>query len=104
MAELPGPVARLDQYLATTTLAHEVIWRLRRSLIALQRDDDLARLLLGEAAALVVDELPGLLREARRLRALWASRSFSTRRREQDRQGARRAIGARRVGRDDATH
>jgi hypothetical protein len=71
MADLPGPVARLDQYLATTTLAHEVIWRLRRSLIALERDDDLARQLLAEAAALVVDDLPRLLREARRLRALW---------------------------------
>jgi hypothetical protein len=65
------PVARLDEYLAAVTLAHEAIWELRSAAIVLGLDDARGDRLFREAAGLVASELPGLLREARRLRATW---------------------------------
>ena len=76
MAESPGPVARLDQYLATVTLAHEAMWQLRRRLIGAGRDDDRVHRLFGEAAELAVGELSRLLREPRRLRDIWAEQEL----------------------------
>lgn len=86
MAETPAPVARFDHYLATVTLAHEVLWELRRSLIAVERDDERVRRLFAEAADLVVGELPRVLREARRLRTLWGEQELL------DPQGASRTL------------
>ena len=76
MAEPAGPVARLDQYLATVTLAHEAIWELRGSLVAAGRDDDRVHGLFTEAAGLAIRESSRLLGEARRLRALWAEQEL----------------------------
>jgi hypothetical protein len=76
MAEPPEPVAALDHYLATTTVAHEAIWELRSSLLAAGRDDDRIDRLFAEAAELMVGEQSRLLREARRLRALWAEQEL----------------------------
>ena len=72
MAETPGPVARLDDYLATVTFVHEAIWELRRAAVILERDDARVHEWFREAAELVVVELPPIVREARRLRELWS--------------------------------
>src|SRR3954452_8099866 len=72
MAETPGPVARLDDYLATVTFVHEAIWELRTAAVVLERDDARVHEWFREAAELVVVELPTILREARRLRELWS--------------------------------
>src|SRR3954449_12309327 len=72
MAETPGPVARLDDYLATVTFVHEAIWELRTAAVVVERDDASVHERFREAAELVVVELPTILREARRLRELWS--------------------------------
>jgi hypothetical protein len=72
MAETPGPVARLDDYLATVTYVHEAIWELRTAAVVLERDDARVHEWFREAAELVVVELPPMLHEARRLRELWS--------------------------------
>ena len=72
MAETPGPVARLDNYLATVTFVHEAIWELRTAAVILERDNARVHEWFREAAELVVVELPPMLREARRLRELWS--------------------------------
>jgi hypothetical protein len=72
MAETPGPVARLDDYLATVTFVHEAIWELQTAAVVLERDDARVHEWLREAAELVVVELPPIVREARRLRELWS--------------------------------
>jgi hypothetical protein len=72
MAETPGPVARLDDYLATVTYVHEAIWELRTAAVIVDRDDARVHEWFREAAELVVVELPPIVREARRLRELWS--------------------------------
>src|SRR3954454_24031514 len=72
MAETPGPVARLDDYLATVTFVHEAIWELRTAAFVVERDDARVHEWSREAADLVVVELPPIVREARRLRELWS--------------------------------
>src|SRR3954447_24758947 len=72
MAETPGPVARLDDYLATVTFVHEAIWEMQTAAVVLDRDDARVHEWFREAAELVVVELPPILREARRLRELWS--------------------------------
>src|SRR3954467_5710949 len=72
MAEAPGPVARLDEYLATVTYVHEAIWELRTAAGILERADARAHEWFRERAELVVVELPPIVREARRLRELWS--------------------------------
>src|SRR3954452_2149733 len=72
MAETPGPVARLDDYLATVTFVHEAIWELRTAAVVVERDDARVHEWVREAAERVVVELPPILREARRLRELWS--------------------------------
>src|SRR4051794_40249707 len=72
MAETPGPVARLDHYLATVTYVHEAIWELRTAAVVLERDDARVHEWFRVAAELIVVELPLILREARRLRELWS--------------------------------
>jgi hypothetical protein len=72
MAETPGPVATLDDYLATITFVHEAIWELRTAAVILERDDARVHEWFRQAAELVVVELPPILREARRLRELWS--------------------------------
>jgi hypothetical protein len=72
MAETPGPVARLDDYLATVTFVHEAIWELRTAAVVVERDHARVHEWFREAAELVVVELPALLHEARRLRDLWS--------------------------------
>src|SRR3954470_9665574 len=72
MAETPGPIPRLDEYLATVTLVHETIWELRRAAVVVERDDARVHEWFREAAELVVVELPPIVREARRLRELWS--------------------------------
>lgn len=72
MSETPGPVARLDEYLATVTLVHEAIWELRTAAVFVERDHARVHEWFREAAELVVVELPPILREARRLRELWS--------------------------------
>jgi hypothetical protein len=72
MAETPGPVARLDSYLATVTYVYEAIWELRTAAVILERDDERVHGWFREAAELVVVELPPIVREARRLRELWS--------------------------------
>jgi hypothetical protein len=72
MAETPGPVARLDDYLATVTYVHEAIWELRTAAVILERDDASVHEWFREAAELVVVELPSIVRESRRLRELWS--------------------------------
>jgi hypothetical protein len=72
MAETPGPMARLDDYLATVTYVHEAIWELRTAAVILERDNARVHELFREAAELVVVELPPIVREARRLRELWS--------------------------------
>src|SRR3954447_18733081 len=58
MAETPGPVARLDDYLATVTYVHEAIWELRTAAVILERDDERVHGWFREATQLVVVELP----------------------------------------------
>src|SRR5437764_12611963 len=72
MAENPGPVARLDDYLATVTFVHEAMWEVRMAAVVLGRDDARVHEWFREAAELVVVELPTILREARCLRELWS--------------------------------
>jgi hypothetical protein len=72
MAETPGPVARLDDYLATVTYVHEAIWELRTAAVILERDNARVHEWFREAAGLVAVDLPPILREARRLRELWS--------------------------------
>src|SRR4051812_49748153 len=76
MAETPGPVARLDDYLATVTFVHEAIWELRTAAVVLERDDARVHEWFREAAELVVVELPPIVREARRLRELWSEQEI----------------------------
>lgn len=72
----PPAVERLDQYLAASRLAHEVIWDLHDALIEIERYDDAARATMDEAARIAVTEIPGLLKEAQRLRTLWDEQSL----------------------------
>src|SRR3954469_4356034 len=72
MAGTPGPGVRLDEYLATVTYVHEVIWELRTAAVVLERDDARVHEWFREAAELVVVELPPIVREARRLRERWS--------------------------------
>src|SRR5205085_8349185 len=76
MSETPGPVARLDDYLATVTYVHEAIWELRTAAVILERDNARVHEWFREAAELVVVELPPILREARRLRELWSEQEI----------------------------
>lgn len=71
MAEPPSPIARLDDYLATVTIAHEAIWELRTALVVLGNEDERVERLFTEAADLAVVEVPRQLRQARRLRRRW---------------------------------
>lgn len=76
MAEAPDPVARLDDYLATATLAHEAIWGLRRRAIARGLEDPVIEERLTEAAELVVAHMPQTFAEARRLRDVWSEQEL----------------------------
>src|SRR3954469_12120475 len=76
MVETPGPVARLDNYLATVTYVHEAIWELRTAAVILERDNARVHERFREAAELVVAELPPIVREARRLRELWSEQEI----------------------------
>jgi len=76
MAQTPRPIARLDRYLATVTLAHEAVWELRRATIVLGLDDPRVHDRFRDAADLVVIEMPRILGEARRLRATWSEQEL----------------------------
>jgi hypothetical protein len=71
MAERPPPLARLDRYFASATIAHEYVSDLHRELVALHDDDDRTRELFRESAAIVLEGMPKLTRELRRLERDW---------------------------------
>lgn len=76
MAELPDPVARLDRYLATVTIAHESIADLHDDVAAQSRSDEATRGLLREAGRIAAIEAPDVLREASRLRDRWSEQDL----------------------------
>jgi hypothetical protein len=71
LAERPGPLGQLDRYFAATTIAHEYIADLHRELVARHRDSERTRELLAESAAVVLERMPELTRELRRLGLEW---------------------------------
>lgn len=76
MAEPPGPVARLEEYLRAATIAHEVIWELYTELIVRGCDDRHSHAALREAARIATLEIPRALAEPRRLRDLWTEQDL----------------------------
>jgi hypothetical protein len=72
MAERPGPLLQLDRYFAAATIAHEYIADLHRELVALGEDDEQTREALGESAAVVLERMPALTGELRRLEREWS--------------------------------
>lgn len=71
MAERPAALQRVDAYLSTARLTHEVIWDLHQILVVAARDDPHTRDLLDEAARVVVLEMPTVAQETRRLGERW---------------------------------
>src|SRR4051794_15132264 len=76
MAELPEPVARLDRYLATVTIAHESIADLHDELAAQSRSDVATRDLLREAGRIAAIEAPAVLSGASRIRSRWSEQDL----------------------------
>jgi predicted metal-dependent hydrolase len=76
MAERPAPLEQLDRYFAATTIAHEYIADLHRELAALQQDSERTWELLRESAAVVLEGMPELTRELRRLERDWTEQEL----------------------------
>ena len=76
MAELPEPVARLDRYLATITIAHESIADLHDELAAHSRSDEASRDIFREASRIAAIGAPAVLSEASRLRDRWSEQDL----------------------------
>jgi hypothetical protein len=75
-SDAPEPVERLDLYLAASRIAHETVATLQRRLVARDRYDERVGGLVRDAARIASLELPDVLREARRLRALWSDQQL----------------------------
>ena len=75
----PGPppaIKRLDSLLGAVTIAHEIIFEIRRELIMDDRGNPEQARLLEESARIVTIELPGLSASARQLSARWREQSL----------------------------
>lgn len=76
MPECPPAIKRLDSLLGAVTIAHEIIFDIRRELIADDRGNPEQARLLAESAQIVTVELPGLSATARQLSARWREQSL----------------------------
>ena len=72
----PGSLGQLDRFFAAATIAHEYISDLHRELVALHEDTERTHELLGESAAVVLERMPELTRELRRLGRDWAEQAL----------------------------
>jgi hypothetical protein len=71
MPEPPAAILRLDSLLAQAAITHEVIFEMRRGLIARDRGTSEQARLLAESARIVTVDLPALTATARRLARTW---------------------------------
>lgn len=76
MPERPPAIKRLDSLLGAVTIAHEIIFEMRRELIADDRGDPEQARLLTESAQIVTVGMPGLSATARQLSARWQEQSL----------------------------
>ena len=76
MAEIPGPVARVNRYLAAAMIAHESIANLHDELALQSRSDDETRRLFREAGRIAAIEVPAVLRESLRLWDRWTEQDL----------------------------
>lgn len=76
MPEHPPAIQRLNSLLGAVTIAHEIIFELRRELITSDRGTPEQARLLAESAQIVTVELPGLSATARQLSARWQEQSL----------------------------
>jgi hypothetical protein len=76
MPERPPAIKRLDSLLGAVTIAHEIIFEIRRELIAADRGNPEQARLLAESAQIVTVELPRLSATARQLSARWREQSL----------------------------
>lgn len=76
MPERPPPIKRLDSMLGAVTIAHEIIFEMRRELITDDRGNPEQARLLAESARIVTVELPGLSATARQLSVRWREQSL----------------------------
>jgi hypothetical protein len=75
MPERPPAIKRLDSLLSAAMIAHEVIFEMRRELIATDRANPEQARLVEESARIVTVELPNLSANARQLSTQWSEQS-----------------------------
>jgi hypothetical protein len=76
MPERPPAIKRLDSLLSAAMIAHEVIFEMRRELIATDRANPEQARLLEESARNVTAELPALSATSRQLSARWGEQNL----------------------------
>lgn len=76
MPDRPPAIKRLNSLLGAVTIAHEIIFEIRRELITDDRGNPEQARLLAESAQIVTVELPGLSATARQLSAKWREQSL----------------------------
>jgi hypothetical protein len=76
MADRPESLAQLDRYFLAATIAHEYADDLHYELAELHADDIHTRKLLSESAAVVLKELPRLVRDLSSLGREWGEQEL----------------------------
>jgi hypothetical protein len=71
MTDRPAPLRLLDHHFAVSGILHAYAFDLRRELLELGGDDDSARKLVQESAAVTLERMPELARELRSLELEW---------------------------------